>query len=169
MESLGWSYYEKFAKQRDAALAQYGLKSINSKGAEQLGIKDAWDKSVQSIKDYLPAWSQAYDDSVGDFTKTKRYVKGLIKTTQDKKWMEEYGKSTTMQAVSDYVINRDYLARELANRKTNLGSGGLNDPNNADIKDAWDEYILKMKLWDNGFGDFYTRYLENDNYEVING
>jgi hypothetical protein len=169
MESLGWSYYEKFAKQRDAALAQYGLKSINSKGAEQLGIKDAWDKSVQSIKDYLPAWSQAYDDSVGDFTKTKRYVKGLIKATQDKKWMEEYGKSTTMQAVSDYVINRDYLARELANRKTNLGSGGLNDPNNADIKDAWDEYILKMKLWDNGFGDFYTRYLENDNYEVING
>jgi hypothetical protein len=24
-----------------------------------------------------------------------------------------------------------------------------------------------MKLWDNGFGDLYTRYLENDNYEVI--
>jgi hypothetical protein len=165
--SLGWSYYEKFAKQRDAALAMYGLKSVESKGAEQLGIKAAWEKSVLSIKNYLEPWGQAYDNSVGDFTKTKRYVKGLIKTTQDKKWMAQYGETSTMQAVSDYVLNRDYLARELANRKANLGTAGISDPANSDLKDAWDEYILKMKLWDNGFGDFYTRYLENDNYEVI--
>jgi hypothetical protein len=72
-----------------------------------------------------------------------------------------------MQAFSDYVLNRDYLSRELANRKSNLGTRGLSDPANADLKNDWDEYILQMKLWDNGFGDFYTRYLENDNYEVI--
>ncbi len=167
-ESLGWNYYEKFAKQRDAALAQYGIKSVNSDAARQLGIADAWDQAVKSIKDYLPAWSEAYDNSVGDFTKTKRYVKGLLKITQDKKWMGQYGKTNTMQAVSDYVLNRDYLTRELANRKANLGTQGLSDPANADLRDAWDGYILQMKLWDNGFGDFYTRYLENDNYEVIN-
>lgn len=166
-ESLGWNYYEKFAKQRDAALAQYGIKSVNSEAARQLGIADAWEQAVQSIKDYLPSWSEAYDNSVGDFTKTKRYVKGLLKITQDKKWMAQYGKTNTMQAVSDYVLNRDYLAREIANRKANLGTQGLSDPANADLKDAWDGYILQMKLWDNGFGDFYTRYLENDNYEVI--
>jgi hypothetical protein len=81
--------------------------------------------------------------------------------------MGQYGKTSTMQAVSDYVLNRDYLTRELANRKTNLGTQGLSDPSNADLKNAWEDYILKMKLWDNGFGDMYTRYLENDNYEVI--
>jgi hypothetical protein len=75
----------KFSKQRDAALAQYGIKSVNSDAARQLGIADAWDQAVQSIKDYLPAWTEAYDNSVGDFTKTKRYVKGLLKMTQDKK------------------------------------------------------------------------------------
>jgi len=166
-ESLGWNYYEKFSKQRDAALAQYGIKSVNSDAARQLGITDAWERAVQSIKDYVPAWAEAYDNSVGDFTKTKRYVKGLLKMTQDKKWMGQYGKTSTMQAVSDYVLNRDYLTRELANRKTNLGTQGLSDPSNADLKNAWEDYILKMKLWDNGFGDFYTRYLENDNYEVI--
>jgi hypothetical protein len=165
--SLGWNYYEKFAKQRDAALAQYGIKSVNSEAARQLGIADAWDQAVQSIKDYLPVWSEAYDNSVGDFTKTKRYIKGLLKTTQDKKWMAQYGKTNTMQAVSDYILNRDYLTRELVNRKANLGTQGISDPANADLKDAWDGYILQMKLWDNGFGDLYTRYLENDNYEVI--
>ena len=59
----------------------------------------------------------------------------------------------------------------VSNKKENLVSDnvqGLSDPANADLKDSWDEYILQMKLWDNGFGDFYTRYLENDNYEVIN-
>jgi hypothetical protein len=81
--------------------------------------------------------------------------------------MGQYGKTNTMQAVSDYILNRDYLARELANRKANLGTKGLSDPANADLKNDWDEYILQMKLWDNGFGDMYTRYLENDNYEVI--
>jgi len=166
-ESLGWNYYTKFAKQRDAVLAQYGIKSINSEAARQLGIADDWERSVQSIMTYLPAWKEAYDNSVGDFTKTKRYVKGLLKIVQDEKWMGQYGKTNTMQAVSDYVLNRDYLARELANRKANLGTKGLSDPANADLKNDWDEYILQMKLWDNGFGDFYTRYLENDNYEVI--
>jgi hypothetical protein len=166
-ESLGWNYYEKFSKQRDAALAQYGIKSVNSDAARQLGIADAWERAVQSIKDYVPAWAEAYDNSVGDFTKTKRYVKGLLKMTQDKKWMGQYGNTSTMQAVSDYVLNRDYLTRELANRKKNLGTQGLSDPSNADLKNAWEDYILKMKLWDNGFGDMYTRYLENDNYEVI--
>jgi hypothetical protein len=166
-ESLGWNYYTKFALQRDAALAQYGIKSVDSNAAKQLGIADAWDQAIQSIKDYLPAWTKAYDMSVGDFTKTKRYVRGLLKMTQDTKWMGQYGKTNTMQAFSDYVLNRDYLSRELANRKSNLGTRGLSDPANADLKNDWDEYILQMKLWDNGFGDFYTRYLENDNYEVI--
>jgi len=166
-ESLGWNYYEKFSKQRDAMLAKYGLKSINSQAAQQMGLTAKWEAAVQSIKDYLPAWAEAYDNSVGDFTKTKRYVKGLLKTLNDKAWMDEYGNTPTMLAVRDYVLNRDYVANQLAKRKKYLGSAGLSDPANADLKDKWDDYIIKLKLYDTGFSDLYTRYLENDNYEVI--
>lgn len=166
-ESLGWNYYEKFAAQRDAVLQSKGIKSIDSTAAKQMGLTDKWEKAVQSIKDYLPAWAEAYDNSVGDFTKTKRYVKGLIKTLGDEKWMKEYGNTPTMLAIKDYVLNRDYVARQLKQRQDNLGTKGLNDLNNADLKNQWDDYILRLKLYDTGFSDLYTRYLENDNYEVI--
>jgi hypothetical protein len=166
-ESLGWNYYEKFAKQRDALLVKYGLKSINSQAAQQMGLTAKWEASVESIKAYLPSWAQAYDNSVGDFTKTKRYVKGLLKTLGNESWMNEYGNTPTMLAVKDYVLNRDYIANELAQRKKYLGVSGLTNPANADLKDKWDDYIIKLKLYDTGFSDLYTRYLENDNYEVI--
>lgn len=165
--SLGWNYYEKLGKQRDAVMNKYGIKSINSIAAQQMGLTDKWNKAVDSIKAYLPSWSEAYDNSVGDFTKTKRYVKGLLKTIGDEKWMKEYGNTPTMMAVKDYVLNRDYVARQLAERQKYLGTKGLSDPNNADLKNKWDDYILKLKLYDTGFSDLYSRYLENDNYEVI--
>ena len=166
-QSLGWNYYEKFSKQRDALLARYGIKSINSQAAQQMGLTAQWNQAVDSIKAYLPSWAEAYDNSVGDFTKTKRYVKGLIKTLGDKTWMNQYGNTTTMMAIKDYVLNRDYVAKQLADRKKYLGTTGLDNPANADLKDKWDEYIMKLKLYDTGFSDLYTRYLENDNYEVI--
>ena len=140
---------------------------VGKQAAQQMGLTAKWEASVQSIKNYLPAWSEAYDNSVGDFTKTKRYVKGLIKTLGNESWMKEYGNTTTMLAVKDYVLNRDYVANELLKRKKYLGSGGFTDPNNTDLKEKWDDYILKLKLYDTGFSDLYTRYLENDNYEVI--
>jgi hypothetical protein len=166
-ESLGWNYYEKFTKQRDAMLTKYGIKSINSQAAQQMGLTAKWESAVNSIKEYLPSWAEAYDNSVGDFTKTKRYVKGLVKTLGNESWMKEYGNTPTMLAVKDYVLNRDYVANQLAERKKYLGTTGLTNPANADLKEKWDDYILRLKLYDTGFSDLYTRYLENDNYEVI--
>jgi hypothetical protein len=81
--------------------------------------------------------------------------------------MKEYGNTPTMLAVKDYVLNRDYVANELAKRKKYLGVEGLASPANADLKDKWDEYIINLKQYDTGFADLYTRYLENDNYDVI--
>jgi len=166
-ESLGWNYYEKFSQQRDAMLTKYGIKSINSQAAQQMGLTAKWESAVNSIKAYLPSWAEAYDNSIGDYTKTKRYVKGLLKTLGNEQWMKEYGNTPTMLAVKDYVLNRDYVANELANRKKYLGVSGLTNPANADLKDKWDQYIIDLKQYDTGFSDLYTRYLENDNYEII--
>lgn len=132
-----------------------------------MGLTAKWESAVNSIKSYLPSWAEAYDNSVGDFTKTKRYVKGLIKTLSNESWMKEYGDTPTMMAVKDYVLNIDYIANELDQRKKYLGTSGIENPANADLKNKWDDYIIKLKLYDNGFADLYTRYLENDNYEVI--
>jgi hypothetical protein len=38
---------------------------------------------------------------------------------------------------------------------------------NADLRQQWESYIYDLKMWDVGFNDLYTRYLENDNYEVV--
>jgi hypothetical protein len=148
-------------------LSQYGIKDINSKAAEQLGLKDAWEKSVNSIKEYLPAWREAKDFSSTDFNSTKRYIKGLIEISSNKKWMDQYGQSNTMQAISDYLVNRSYLVNQLQQRKQALGEGSLSGEANADLKEAWDGYILGLKLWSPGFTDVYVRNLENDNYGVI--
>jgi hypothetical protein len=166
-ESLGWYYYSKYTAERDVLLSQYGLKDINSKAAEQLGLKDAWEKSVSSIKEYLPAWGEAKDFSSTDFNSTKRYIKGLIEIASNKKWMDQYGQSNTMQAVSDYLVNRSYLVNQLQERKIALGEGSLSSESNSDLKEAWDNYILGLKLWSPGFTDLYVRNLENDNYGVI--
>ena len=166
--SLGWEYYRKFVDQRDAKLAEYGIKSITSSAAKGLGLTQQWEDSVASIAAAYPAWGKAKEFSNTDYNKTKRYVKGLLAIVQDPKWMNKYGQTTTMQALSDFMVNRDYVARELEQRrKLTNKKVGLADEMNADLRQQWESYIYDLKMWDVGFNDLYTRYLENDNYEVI--
>lgn len=166
--SLGWEYYRKFVDQRDVELAKYGIKSITSKAAEGLGLTKQWEDSVASIAAAYPAWGKAKEFSNTDYNKTKRYIKGLLSIVQDPKWMNKYGQTTTMQAISDFIVNRDYVARELEQRrKLTNRKVGLADEMNADLKQQWESYIYDLKMWDVGFSDLYTRYLENDNYEVV--
>lgn len=165
--SLGWYYYQKMSTQMDVALQREGIKSINSSAAEQLGLKAKWDAKVQELANYYPAWGADKEFGATDLNKTKRYIKGLMTIVSDKKFMDQYGKTTTMQAVSDYVVTRTYVAKELEKRKEYYGDGSLSGVYNSDLKDKWDGYIQKMKAWDSGFADLYTRYLENDKFGVI--
>jgi hypothetical protein len=85
----------------------------------------------------------------------------------DEKFMTKYGRSTTMKAMTDYITARTYIANELKLRKEDFGSGSIDSVENVDLKDQFDEFILKLKLYDKAFSDFYTRYLENDTFGVI--
>jgi hypothetical protein len=165
--SLGWISYTKEMQKRDAALAREGINSIDSKRAQQLGYTAKWEAYVSGLKEYYPAWGQEKEFGDTDFNKTKRYIKGLTTIVQDKKWMAKYGGSTTMDAISDYITNRQWLAQQLDKREKIFGSRSIKNEYNADLKNRWDEYVLKMKLYSSGFADIYSRYLENDNYEVI--
>jgi len=175
--SLGWAQYTKLAQERDAVLAQwrkkgYNTSSINSAAAKQLGLEETWKSKVAQLEATYPNWATERQFGTMDFNKTKRYIRSLIQIASDKKWMNTYGDTkktgiNTMEAVSDFLTNRTFLSQELARRKGLGGSSSLDNQANADLKDRWDNYILNMKLWSNGFSDLYDRYLENDNLEVI--
>lgn len=175
--SLGWSQYTKLAQERDAVLAQwrkkgYATSSINSAAAKQLGLEETWKSKVAQLEATYPNWAKERQFGSMDFNKTKRYIRSLTEIASDKKWMSTFGDTqktgiNTMEAVSDFLVNRTYLSQELARRKSIGGSATLDNQQNADLKDRWDNYILNMKLWSNGFSDLYDRYLENDNLEVI--
>jgi len=175
--SLGWSQYAKLAQERDTVLAQwrqkgYNTSSITSAAAKQLGLEDTWKQKVAQLEATYPDWAKEKQFGSMDFNKTKRYIRSLTEIASDKNWMDKYGDTkktgiNTMEAVSDFLVNRTYLSQELARRKSLGGSAALDNQSNSDLRDRWDNYILNMKLWSNGFSDLYDRYLENDNLEVI--
>jgi hypothetical protein len=167
-ENLGWMQYEKITQKYDVKLAEVGASSLSTRMAEQLGLKADFDAEVDALKSKYPAWAKAKDLGTGDFSKSKRYVMGLLEITRDKKWMKKNGNTDTARAIVDYLLNRDYVARSLAQTEELYGSRkSLDNPVNVQLKEQWETYIRDLKLWSPEFSDLYTRYLENDNYEVI--
>lgn len=165
--SLGWSIYQREIAKRDAQMADLGITSINSNAAKAEGLTDKWLNFVERLSDAYPAWG--YEKEMGDFdlNKTKRYVKGVMDVVKDDKFMSKYGKSKTMRAMTDYITARTYMAQELAQRKEDFGSSSITSDVNSDLKEWWDNAVLKLKIYDKTFSDFYTRYLENDKFGVI--
>lgn len=165
--SLGWSIYQRELAKRDTQMYQLGIKDINSEAAKSAGLTEDWEIFVDKLSRQYPEWG--FEKEMGDFdlNKTKRYVKSVMDIVKDKKFMGEYGKSKTMRAMTDYIAARTYVAQELATRKEDFGSGSIESDNNIDLKDQWDEFILKLKVYDKAFSDFYTRYLEKDTFGVI--
>lgn len=171
-ESLGWMQYEKLRQKYDVKLKelskQVPVSSLNSKIAKQLGLDKEFEQEEEALKAKYPAWAKAKELGQGDFSKTKRYIMGLLEVARDKKWMKANGGTVGAQAITDYLLNRDYLARKLNESEQVFGRRlTLNDPYHADLKNQWEKYILDLRLWSPDFSDLYSRYLENDNYEVI--
>lgn len=166
--SLGWDEYSKLKLKYDVILDQQKISSLDTKMAEQLGLKAQFDADVEALKSKYPEWGGAKEFGSPDINKTKRYVKGLLEVVRDKKWMRANGGTNTAQAISDYLLNRDYIARQLEDTKRVYGRKlSLDNPINAQLKDQYDTYIRNLKLWSPEFGELYSRYLENDSYEVI--
>lgn len=171
-ESLGWLKYEKLRQKYDVILKDLQksvpVTSLDSKIAKQLGLDKQFEQEEEALKSKYPAWAKAKELGQGDFSKTKRYIMGLLEISRDKKWMGANGGTVGAQAITDYLVNRDYLARKLNESEQVFGRRlTLNDPYHADLKNQWENYILGLKLWSPDFSDLYSRYLENDNYEVI--
>jgi hypothetical protein len=171
-ESLGWLKYEKLRQKYDVILKdlskQVPVSSLDSKIAKQLGLDKEFEQEEEALKAMYPAWAKAKELGQGDFSKTKRYVMGLLEILRDKKWMRDHGDTPAAQTLTDYVLKRDYLARKLQESESVFGRRlSINDPYHAELKTNWENFILDSKLKSPEFSDLYSRYLENDNYEVI--
>lgn len=170
--SLGWTYYTKLAAERDAKIAElqkqgYKVTNISSPVMKELGYDKDWENAITDLERRYPAWAKERQVGVNDINKTNRYIAGLTRIVQDKDFMKKNGNTSTIQAVSDFIVNRTYLVQELQRREAQGGSKSLTNQSNEDLKNTWDDYILRMSLWDNGFAELYNRYLDNDKFEVI--
>lgn len=165
--SLGWTIYQKEMAKRDAQMLELGINDINSNAAKSAGLTEDWKNFIDSLSAKYPAWG--FEKEMGDFdlNKTKRYVNSVMDLVSDNKFMNKFGNTNTMRAMKNYIEARTYIAQELQIRKDDGASGSLTSEDNFDLQDEWNLFILKLKAVDKPFADFYTRYLENDNFGVI--
>ena len=167
---IGWWAYQKEVTKRDVALAQQGIYDINSKAAQNAGYTDRWKAYEAALKKKFPAWGEEKDNPQKTIGTAEAYIKGLTTlVSEDSKWMKNNGSTAGAQAISNFVVNREYLVRELQRRKSEGGSPTLSNESNADLQEKWSKYIVELKLYSNDFSDLYNRILENDKLGVIQG
>jgi hypothetical protein len=167
---IGWWAYQKEVTKRDVALAQKGIYDINSKAAQDAGYTDRWNAYEDALKKQFPAWGEEKDNPQKTIGTAEAYIKGLTTLVSgDSKWMKNNGSTAGAQAISNFVVNREYLVRELQRRKSEGGSPTLSNESNADLQEKWSKYIVELKLYSNDFSDLYNRILENDKLGVIKG
>jgi len=146
----GWILYNKGMDKIEAARIARGLKSLQSKGAEDLKAAKA-----QFIAE-LEAENRDWADARGkiDINKVNTFLRYASETIKDPRLANR----PDMKTMAEYLAGRERVRAALATRQ----SQSLDNESNADIKAAWDEFIGELIDQDVTFNRVYTRYLEKD-------
>lgn len=146
----GWILYNKAMDRIEAERINRGLKSLESRGAEDL-------KQLKS--DFVAALSQENPDWAS--------VRGKIDTRKVMNFLTFAKKATTdsrlssrndMKTMAEYLKGRDYIISLLSQRK----SKNIENEENADIKEMWSAFTGALIDKDVTFNRVFTRILEND-------
>jgi len=148
--TLGWDTYNKGNDYIESQRIARGLKSLNSKGAEDLLA--AKQQFIAELSAENPDWATARGKI--DTNKVDNFLKFAKEMTLDKRT----AKRPDIKAVADYFAGREYIRGLLAQRK----SQSLDNTENLDIKEKWDSFIGDLIDENITFGRVYTRILEND-------
>jgi hypothetical protein len=148
--SKGWNTYNKGIDFIESQRIARGLKSLNSKGAEDLLA--AKQQFVLELSAENPSW--ATERGKIDTNKVDNFLGFAKKLTLDKRT----AKRPDIKAVADYLAGREYIRGLLAQRK----SQSLDNAENLDIKEKWDSFIGDLIDENITFSRVYTRILEND-------
>ena len=146
----GWIVYNKGMDKIEAARIARGLKSLESKGAEDLKIAKA------NFVARLEAENRDWADARGkiDINKVNTFLRYANETIKDSRLANR----PDMKTMAQYLAGRERIRAALATRQ----SQSLDNPANADIKAAWDNFTGQLIDQDVTFNRIYTRYLEKD-------
>jgi hypothetical protein len=148
----GWLIYNKGIEKIEAARIARGLKSLESRGAEDL--KAAKQQFVAELEAENRDWADARGKI--DINKIVTFLRFAKDTVDDPRVKNR----PDMQAMATYLAGRERIMSALASRP----SQSLDNEGNADLKAAWDEFVGQL-IDEDGTGTFtriYTRYLERD-------
>ena len=146
----GWILYNKVMDRIEAERINRGLKSLESRGAEDL--KQLRQKFIADLSADNPDWAAVRGQI--DTRKVMNFLKFAKNATTDPRLSQR----ADIKTVADYLKGREYVMAMLAGRK----SKNIDNEENADIKELWSAFVGELIDQDVTFNRVYTRILEND-------
>lgn len=155
-----WQKYSQLMDLITSALTDRGLKSVRSKGAEDLlAARDNfvlankfWNDPVSGDKALSP-WYADYQTS--DRSAMESRIAALRVIAADDKLQ----KRDDIQGLARYLAQRDKMQAVL--KQWSVKS--LDSPSAAGFRNAWDEIVHNMVESNPAFGSLWNRWLSNDN------
>lgn len=145
----GWIVYNKGMDILNAQLIARGLKSFQSRGAEDLNAaREAFIADLEAEND---AWREARG------TINTKKVENFLKFAQRLLDDDRVNKRQDMVTLDTYLQGRNFIVDQL-----DLRGGTINNPQNADLKERWDAFVMELIDQDVTFSRIYTRILERD-------
>ena len=175
-KSRGWMQYRTYMDNLNAQLFDRGLSTFDDEGAEDL--KDTKKALVEVLTNqrfadggenpfYNEAWEK--DFSSMDRGKYDRTAFDLEKIVQDPElWAKAVGQDGTVGVRSDiytlktYLEYRKQMAVTLASRDSEGGSADITAQSNYDLKNSWDDMVMRLLESDTKFSWIHSRYFATD-------
>jgi len=146
----GWILYNKGMDKIEASRIARGLKSLESRGAEDL--KAAKAEFIVGLETENRDWANARGKiDINKIQTFLRYANDVIKDPR-------LTNRPDMKTMAEYLAGRDKVRAVLNTRE----SQSLDNEDNADLKAAWNEFVGDLIDKDITFNRIYTRYLEKD-------
>jgi hypothetical protein len=146
----GWITYNKGIDLIESIRIQRGLKSLESKGAEDL--KAAKQDFIAQLAAENPDWDTVRGRM--DMRKVMNFLKFAQKTVQDPR----IANRPDMKTMAEYLKGRQLIIDVLATRE----SKNIDNESNSDLREAWAEFTGQLLDEDITFSRVYSRILEND-------
>lgn len=145
----GWAVYSANRTKLNLEMERRGVKSLSAKGATDL--QRSWHQFLNDMGTDNKYWAEEYLNSKNTAQRTLDAAVMLIQQHP------EALQQNHVQAISDYINARTQVMEAVNERGGTLGS-----KKNADLKDAWDDYVGELRKFSPGFEQIWNRSLRND-------
>jgi hypothetical protein len=176
MKARGWQQYNAAMNLVNAQLFKAGFTSYDDDGAEQLKVLKKSITNVLTKRELEPGvenphYNEAWEEDFNSFDKGKydRNAAKLFDIVEDPElWSKAANPDGSVGIRSDiytlrtYLDNRKQMQKALILRKMDGGSDDITTQTNADLKDSWDRFVLKLLEADTKFGWVHSRYFGSD-------